>query len=410
MHDAYAALRYPAFRYFIGAQVSFTLAILVQEIVLAYYLYEMTGDPLALGLIGLAEAIPFISLALFGGYLADKWDRKIIYLSSFAVVALVTLALIAFLSDASPWKVSVGMQPLVIYGCVFIFGVARGFYNPSWNSLKPFLVRQEHYSNSASWSAQFWQVGRIGGPILGGFLYAYVGLMDSLWVVMVLLLLTILSAYQIPSQLVANKNTSGLKDSLREGFQFVRSQKILWYSIVLDMFSVFFGGVIALLPVFAKDILSVGSEGLGFLRAAPGVGAALTMIGTAYFPPTVRAWRNMLMAVAGFGFATIAFALSTNFYFSLLALFLTGAFDSISVVVRSTILQLLPPENMRGRISSVSSVFVSTSNELGAFESGAAARIMGVVPSVVFGGVSTLGVVTYIYSKSRELFKIRLYK
>lgn len=410
MHDAYAALRYPAFRHFVGAQVAFTVAILVQEIILSYYLYELTGDPLALGLIGLAEAIPFISLALFGGYLADRWDRKKIYLWSFVVVTLVTLGLIVFLAEPSPWRVDVAHQAWIIYGCVFVFGVARGFYNPSWNSLKPFLVRKEHYSNSASWSAQFWQVGRIGGPILGGFLYAYLGLIHSLWVVMALLFLTIWSAAQIPSQRVADKNTAGLRDSLREGFRFVRSQKILWYSIVLDMFSVFFGGVIALLPVFAKDILDVGPSGLGFLRAAPGVGAALTMIGTAYFPPTVHAWRNMLLAVTGFGLATIAFALSENFYISIAALFFTGAFDSISVVVRSTVLQLLPPENMRGRISSVSSVFVSTSNELGAFESGVAARLIGVVPSVVAGGMATLGVVAYIYSKSQELFKIRLNK
>ncbi|MCD8540303.1 MAG: MFS transporter, partial [Leadbetterella sp.] len=301
-------------------------------------------------------------------------------------------------------------QPWVIYVCVFIFGVARGFYNPSWNSLKPFLVRKEHYSNSASWSSQFWQTGRIGGPVLGGFLYAYSGLMNSLWVVIGLMILTIYSASRISRKEVEDRSTGGLKESLKEGPRFCAGQPdpVVQHSAG-HVFRVF-GGVIALLPVFAKDILSVGSEGLGFLRAAPGVGAVLTMIGTAYFPPTVKAWRNMLLAVTGFGLATICFALSTSFYLSLFALFLTGAFDSISVVIRSTILQLLPPENMRGRISSVSSVFVSTSNELGAFESGVAARLMGIVPSVIFGGVATLTVVGYIFTRSRELFKVRLYK
>lgn len=409
-HDPYAALRYPEFRHFVTAQVTFTFAILIQEIVLSYYLYELTGDPLALGLVGLAEAIPFISLALFGGYMADRFDRRFIYLCSFGVVTVVTLFLILFLAPASPVVVPIAHQPWVIYVCVFIFGVARGFYNPAWGSLKPFLVKKEHYSNSASWSAQFWQTGRIGGPVLGGFLYAYTGLMNSLWVVTGFMILTVYSASRISRKQVEDRNTAGLRESLKEGLAFVRGNRILWYSILLDMFSVFFGGVIALLPVFAKDILQVGSEGLGFLRAAPGVGAVLTMIGTAYFPPTVKAWRNMLLAVTGFGLATICFALSTDFYLSLFALFLTGAFDSISVVIRSTILQLLPPENMRGRISSVSSVFVSTSNELGAFESGLSARLMGTVPSVIFGGVATLTVVGYIFTRSKELIKVRLYK
>ena len=199
-----------------------------------------------------------------------------------------------------------------------------------------------------------------------------------------------------------------MMESLREGFTFVRTNKILWYSIVLDMFSVLFGGVIAMLPVYAKDILNVGAEGLGIMRASPAIGAVLVMLGTAYFPPTVKAWRNMLLAVAGFGVATLVFAVSTNFVLSCLALFFTGAFDSISVVVRSTILQILPPDHMRGRVSAVNGVFVSTSNELGAFESGLAAKLMGTVNSVLFGGVMTLLIVGYIFTKSKELFGVKL--
>jgi MFS family permease len=409
-NDPYAALKYPEFRFFVLAQFLFTVSILIQEIVISYYLYEITNDPLSLGLVGLFEAVPFISLALFGGYFADKYQKKKIYLSSFFVVLLVTVILMVFLGDNSILHLDRAHQPWVIYVGVLIFGIARGFYNPAWSSLKPFLVKPEHYSNSASWSAQFWQVGRIAGPVIGGFLYAYIGLMNSLWVVLVLLLATIFFASQIAKKPVEAMTKTNIFESLREGLTFVKSNKILYYSIVLDMFSVLFGGVIAILPVYAKDILHVGVEGLGVMRAAPGIGAVLTMLGTAYYPPTNKAWRNMLLGVAGFGVATLVFAVSENFIVSCIALFLTGAFDSISVVVRSTILQILPPDNMRGRVSSVNGIFVSTSNELGAFESGVAAKLLGPVNSVVFGGVMTLVVVGYIYSKSKELFGVKLIK
>jgi MFS family permease len=198
--------------------------------------------------------------------------------------------------------------------------------------------------------------------------------------------------------------------SLAEGFRFVYKNKILYYAVLLDMLSVLFGGVVAILPVFAKDILEVGAEGLGVLRAAPGLGAVITMLFLAYLDPTRNAWRNMLLAVAGFGIATLFFALSVNFYLSIFALFLTGAFDSVSVVIRSTILQTLPPDHMRGRVTSVNGIFVSTSNELGAFESGVAARLLGTVASVVAGGIMTLGVVSYISLKSKNLFDVKLVK
>lgn len=408
--DPYSSLRYPEFRYFIVAQFLFTVAILIQEVVLSYYLYELTGDPFALGLIGLAEAVPFISLALFGGYIADRYDRRKVYMLSFLIVALITLGLVLFLSQNSIFHISDTSKPWVIYISVFIFGIARGFYGPAWSSLKPFLVKPEHYSNSASWSAQFWQIGRILGPVAGGFLFAYVGFINSLWVVVAILSLTIFCAFQISSKNIENQTKADFFESLKEGYYFVKGQKILWYSIVLDMFSVLFGGVIAMLPVFAKDILHVGAEGLGIMRASPAIGAVLVMLGTAFFPPTNRAWRNMLVAVAGFGVATLIFAVSQNFVLSCFALFLTGAFDSISVVIRSTILQMLPPDHLRGRVSAVNGVFVSASNELGAFESGLAAKIIGVVPSIIFGGAMTLGIVGYIFTQSKELFSVKLMK
>ncbi len=404
--DPYAALRFPEFRYFISAQFLFTVAILIQEVVISFYLYEITHDPLSLGLIGLFEAIPYISLALFGGYFADKFDKKKIIQVSYGIIIFCSILLlwVTFPKDNAP-----GMLKFIIYFTVFVLGLARGFYGPAWSSLKPFLVPAEHYPNSASWSSQFWQTGMILGPASAGFLYSWLGLSQTLFLVIILLVIAFILVNFIKSKPSQKSHLSqNIFQSLKEGIDFVRKNRILFYAILLDMFSVLFGGVVAILPVYAKDVLQVGAEGLGILRAAPGIGAVLTMLGTAYFPPTKKAWRNMLIAVTGFGVATLVFALSTNFWLSCAALFLTGSFDSISVIIRQTILQVLPPDHMRGRVSSVNGIFVSCSNELGAFESGVAAKILGPVNSVLFGGVMTLVIASILFSRSKELFGVKL--
>jgi MFS family permease len=403
--DAYAALRYPDFRYFLGTQFSYTVAVLIQEVVLGYYLYDITGDPLTLGLIGLFEAIPYLMLALFGGHVADLFDKRKIARICIGGMIAISLLLMAGLHH---FKGS-DQVAYVIYGAVFCIGVARGFMGPAWSSIKAFLVDQKHYSNAASWASQFWQGGMITGPAIAGFLYAWLGMENTLWVVIALFVISFVSTTQIrtASKAVA-VNTGSIWQRLREGYHFVINSKIMIYAIALDMFSVLFGGVVAILPVFAKDILMVGPEGLGILRAAPGVGAVLTMFGTAYFPPTRHAWRNMIMAVFGFGLATLVFAVSTHFYLSVLALFLTGACDSISVVIRQTILQILPPDEMRGRVNAINGIFVSCSNELGAFESGVAARLLGTVPSVIFGAGMTLFFISLIFYKTRDLLGVNL--
>ncbi len=405
MIDAYAALKQANFRYFVGAHFIFTVALLTQEIALSFYLYKLTHNPLSLGLIGLAEAIPFIVLALFGGYLADKIDRRKLYMLSFLVVALISLGIAIYLTSHTP---NISTDPWVIYISVFGLGIARGFYNPAWSSLKPYLVGSKDYSNSASWSAQFWQMGRILGPVLGGFLYAWIGLSATLYVAFGMFVATFFIASLIPSIKTEKAESLPIFQSIREGIVFVRKTHIVFYSLLLDMLSVLFGGVIAILPAFADDILHVGAQGLGILRAAPAVGAVLTMLLTAYYPPTRKAWKNMLIAVLGFGVSTFVFALSKDFYLSTFALFFTGVFDSISVVIRSTIMQIIPPTHMRGRISSVNSIFVSTSNELGAFESGLAASLMGTVPSVLLGAGITLVIVGITYLNTKDLFEIDL--
>lgn len=409
-HDPYAALRYPEFRRLVFATFLITAAILVQEVVLGYEVYLLTRDPLALGLVGLAEAVPFIALALFGGHLADRRERLTLMRWSLATILVGSVFLAVVMEPSVRARLTQGAQLAAIYGTAFLLGLARGIYSPAASSLKPFLVPRELYPNSSAWISSFWQAGAVIGPAAAGFAYAGLGLSHTLALVAALFGLALwLQAGIAPRPpLPAEGPQETLWTSLREGLSYVYRTKAIFYSISLDMVSVFFGGVMALLPIYAEEILQVGPQGLGGLRAAPAVGALLVMMLCAYHPPTERAWRNLLWAVTGFGVATLVFAVSQNFWLSAVMLFFTGATDSISVIIRQTLLQALPPDHLRGRVVAVNSIFVTTSNELGAFESGVAARLMGTVPSVIFGGVMTLATVAVIWRRSRELLRQKL--
>ncbi len=409
-HDPYAALRFSNFRNLMGGTFLITCALEMQRVALGYTLYLMTRDPLALGLLGLAEAIPFMGLALFGGHLADRRNKqRMMQLAALVFMSGSTLLMIASLPSL---RAQLPQNALValIYVVVFVEGLARGLYSPAASSLKPFLVPREHYGNSATWSSMSWQAGAILGPALGGFAYAAVGLPGTLVAVLALFVgnIVLVGLIRAPAAALQRETGDDLWRSLREGLAYVWRTPIILYSISIDMFAVLFGGVVAILPIFAEDILKVGPEGLGILRAAPAAGAMLTMLVCAWWPPTRQAWRNLLWAVAGFGAATLVFALSTNIWLSVVALAATGAFDSVSVVIRGTLLQTLTEDHMRGRVASVNSVFVSASNELGALESGVAAKLLGAVPSVVFGAMATFATVAYIWRRSRPLFAIRL--
>jgi MFS family permease len=408
MRDPYAALRYPEFRRLIAATFLITAAILVQEVVLGYEVYLITRDPLALGLVGLVEAVPFIGLALFGGHLADRRERLVLMRWSLGTIMLGSVVLAAIMHPQVREQLTETTQLVAIYGTVFLLGLARGIYSPAASSLKAFLVPRELYPNSSAWISSFWQAGAVLGPAMAGFAYAHFGLDGTLEMVVGLFAAALWLQFGIAKRGVTPPSTDNLWTSLREGLAYVYRTKAILYSISLDMVSVFFGGVLAILPIFAEDILQVGPQGLGGLRAAPAVGALIVMFLCAYYPPTERAWRNLLWSVTGFGVATLVFAISTNVWLSAAMLFLTGAADSISVIIRQTLLQALPPDHLRGRVVAVNSIFVTTSNELGAFESGVAARLLGVVPSVLFGGAMTLVTVGWIWRRSRELLAQRL--
>ena len=407
--DAFAALRYAEYRHLIFGNFLFTIAITIQEIAIAYELYLITRDPLVLGLLGLAEALPFIAVALYGGHVADRRDKRRIILLALGFILTGSL----FLTWLTLPAVRAGLSQTALlagcYGVVAAFGLARGFQAPAVSALRGFLVPRELYANASAWSSSAGQAGSILGPVIGGFLYAGAGLTRSLVVVCALLLLQSLMVLRIrPRPPVAVAHGESVWQSLSEGLRFVWRSKIILYSISLDLFSVLFGGVVAVLPVFAEDVLQIGAGGLGILRAAPAIGALVTVLLLTRYPPMRHAWRNLLIAVAGFGLSILVFGLSRTLWLSALALCASGAFDSISVVIRSTILQMMPPDHLRGRVLSVNSIFISTSNELGAFQAGTSAAVFGATRSVLIGSGLTLAIVVWVWRRSGELLRLRL--
>ena len=408
LHDPYAALRFPAYRNFITASFLFTVALLIQEVALGYELYLITRDPLALGLTGLAEAVPFIALSLYGGHIADRKSKRQIILWSVGAISAGSMFLHLFARAAVNEHVSTSVLVGIIYGMVFLIGLCRAFQSPAAASLRAFLVPPDTYENAATWSSSAGQAGMIVGPTAGGFLFAWIGFSGTLLLVVGLMVISMFLYSRVRSARQEQPPIEGdLIQSVREGLRFVWHSKPILYAISLDLFSVLFGGVVAILPIYAQDILRVGAEGLGILRAAPSAGAVVMLMIISRISPMRHAWRNLMIAVTGFGISILIFAVSPWMLLSSVALFLSGAFDSISVVIRQTLLQLLTPDAMRGRVMAVNGIFVSSSNELGAFESGAAARLMGVIPSAVFGGVMTLVIVGWVSRKTRDLMNWR---
>jgi MFS family permease len=392
----------------VGATFLFTVAFFIQEVSLGYELYVITRDPLALGLVGLATFVPFIGLSLFGGHIADRMSRRLIIMVSAGVIMLGSVFLCLSARAAERGDIPATALVPVIYVTVFMIGVCRAFQAPAAASLRAFLVPIAVYENAATWSSSSFQAGAILGPAVAGFLFSWLGFSGTLLVVIALFLLA-LSFYARTgdSRVMAEQPGTSLLASVREGVSFVWGTKVILYALSLDLFSVLFGGVVALLPIYAQDILNVGARGLGILRAAPSAGAVLMLWALPWVSPMRHAWRTLLSAIAGFGASIIVFALSPWMALSVAALFVSGACDSISIVIRQTLLQLRTPDEMRGRVMSVNGIFVSSSNELGAFESGTTARLMGVVPSAVFGGVMTLLVVGWVTLRARELFSVR---
>ncbi|MFL5620636.1 MAG: MFS transporter [Gemmatimonadaceae bacterium] len=390
-HDAYAALRHREFRWFIVSLFTMVVGSQLQAVVVGWQVYRITHDPLSLGLIGLAEALPFIGVALPAGYLADQRDRRVISVSCLFVLACCSAALLAF-SLATGLLTRVGVGP--IYATIFVSGIARGILQPARQALGAEIIPRNVYQNAIAWRSSTWQTAAVIGPAIGGLLYGFAGPVTSYGVAMVLMLVA-LAAFLMVRYVAAPRSLgrASMVAELLSGLHFVWSEHAILAALSLDLFSVFLGGAEALLPVFASEILKVGPQGLGLLRAAPAAGAVTMGIFLAHRPPFRRAGRTMLIAVAVFALAIVGFGLSRDYYLSLALLALSGMADNVSVVIRSTLIQLLTPPQMLGRVSAVNSIFIGSSNELGAFESGVAARLLGAVPAVVLGGSAALAVV-----------------
>ena len=365
----------------------------VQGLVVAWQMYALTHDPLALGMVGLAEAAPFIGFALYAGHVADVRDRRRVALTALAVLLVAAAALAVasavFLRQGrtGPWI------RWTIYAVIVVCGAARSFLLPARNALGADLVPRPLYPSAVAWRTGIWQVAAVSGPALGGILYASVGPTTSYTIAALLMGVSLVAValIQVPTRTTAAR-TEPLWASVRAGLSFLFTQPLFMGAITLDLLAVLFGGAVAILPIFAEEILHVGPQGLGALRAAPAVGAVVMSGLLALRPPPRRAGRLFLWAVALFGLSMIAFALSRWFWVSLAILAASGAADMLSVYFRSTLSQVLVPSNMLGRISAVNQIFIGSSNEIGAFESGLAAKLLGTVPSVVLGGLITVAV------------------
>ncbi|MDX1993081.1 MAG: MFS transporter [bacterium] len=402
--DPFSALRFRDFRLLISGRFVAQIGEMMVSVGVGWELYERTGDAFALGLVGLVQILPVMLFSLPGGYMADRYNRKQITLWSQLVLIVCSLALVGL---------SVSQGPLwALYLILAVIGTARAFNNPAEGALTPQTVPPEQFFNAITWSTSVWQLSAITGPAIGGLL---IGLAGSAWLVYFMnalaggVLVVALLLIRAPQTSFIAAEEPPL-EALRQGIRFLSRTQIILAAITLDMFAVLFGGATFLLPVFAKDILFVDATGLGILRAAPSVGALLMATWLARRPPFQQAGQALLWAVAGFGVATIVFGLSTSFWLSLAMLVLLGALDNISVVIRHLLVLTYTPDEMRGRVGAVNSVFIGASNELGGFESGVAAALLGPVGAVVFGGFGTLavvGAVAWLSPQLRNLGQIR---
>ncbi len=364
----------------------------MQSVIVGWQVYDLTHDPFSLGLIGLSEAIPFLGVALFAGHVADLFNRKTI-IAITATVYVTCAVVLLYMSYHMQALYHVG-GVIPLYSIIAVTGLARAFFYPAQSAYMAQIIPRNLYANSSTWNSTVWHIAAVSGPAAGGLIYGFAGIHYAFICVVFFSAISLFFFFTSASVSLPDRVTKeGIFTSLSTGIKFVFGNQVLLGALALDMFGVLFGGAVALLPVFASEVLHTGPQGLGFLRAAPALGAVLMSMTLAYYPPVHRSGVKLLWAVGGFGICILFFALSGNFWLSFGLLILSGVFDNVSVVIRGTILQMYTPNEMVGRVASVNSLFVGSSNELGSFESGLAARLMGLIPSVIFGGGMTVMIV-----------------
>jgi MFS family permease len=405
-NDPFAAVRIPEYKNLIFGRFCFIMGLRMMNTLVGWWVYELTNDPFAIGLVGLSEVVPALSMALYSGHVIDISEkRKLLLRSVFGYICAAGLLL--FLSTTFIHKnVSGHNITYCIYAVIFCTGIIRSFAGPSFSALIATIVPRQFLQNATTWSQGSWLLASVTGHAMGGFLIAWLGNMGTMIVICCLLVTAFFIITRLkPKPAMQQSGEKRTWDSVKEGIRFVFKTKELLAALSLDMFAVLFGGAVAMVPVYAKDILKIGPIGFGWLNAAIDIGAICVVVLLTVAPLKKAQGKKLLLAVTGFGICIILFALSKWFILSFFALMIAGMLDGVSVVVRGTVMQLKTPDHMRGRVSSVSSMFINSSNELGQFESGLAAKLLGVVPSVVFGGCMTLAVVMITWFKAPALRK-----
>jgi MFS family permease len=398
-----------AFLKLLTFRILMVLAYQIMAVAVGWHIYEITHDTLALGLIGLAEVVPYFTCALFAGHAVDHFCSRRFFGALAAItlgvnaltLTLLTMGLIGNSETASYW----------IYGSIMLTGIERAFIAPSYSTLFAIILPREEYAKASAIGSSVFQAGLIIGPAIGGLLVGFASKTFAYSMATCLCVAAAIAMWSIKIvEPPAATDSPPVFTSIAEGLRFVFSNQIVWGALALDMFAVLFGGAVAMLPAFIHDIYHYGPEGLGILRSAPAIGSIMTGIWLSRNPINLHAGRWLLASVAGFGLCIIGFGLSTYIWVAGAMLALSGVFDGVSVVMRTTILQLATPDGMRGRVSAINGIFIGSSNELGAFESGLAARLLGLVPSVIFGGMMTLGIVAVTAKVAPQLRKLELHQ
>lgn len=380
----------------------------MQLTIISYMVYQITKDELSLGMLGLAEVIPAVGFSLFSGHFVDQREKRGLLIGCITGYLLLSGYFVVVALPNVQSYLGISATAWLIYAGVFVGGMLRAFISPATFALLGLIIPRRLYSNATTWSSTSWQLGAVLGPLLGGVMIAALGFKYSFIAVSCIQAIALVTVLKIPAQRVFAKEKEAVMKSLSEGLRFVFSSQVILAVLALDMFAVLFGGAVALLPVFADDILKVGEIGYGWLRAAPGIGSIIMLFILSFMPIKAKPGMKLLVCIAGFGLTTLIFGISGSFLLSFFMLLLGGMFDAVSVVIRGTVLQLYTPDNMRGRVAAVNTMFVSSSNELGALESGVTAKWMGTVPAVLFGGAMTLLVVGVTYLKAPVLKVLKL--
>jgi MFS family permease len=403
----FASVKVVEYRNLLLGRFSFTMGLRMMSTVIGWWIYLLTNDPFAIGLVGLSEVIPALSLALYAGHVIDQSEKRKLLLKGIILYFFATVTLVFISGNYTSQHLSNHWIAVCIYSVIFCTGIFRAFTGPAYSAMIAYIVPRHDLQNATTWSQGTYLSASVTGHAVGGFLIAIVGITGTLMTISGLMLMALFFLFKLkPKPASIIKGTVRTWESVKEGLRFVYKTKELLGALSLDLFAVLFGGAVALIPIYARDILKVGSEGFGILNGASDFGSIFIVIILTLFPPKKNQGKILLLAVAGFGTCIIIFGISKLFILSFIALMISGMLDGVSVVIRGTITQLKTPDHMRGRVMSVNSMFINSSNELGQFESGVAAKLMGTVPSIIFGGSMTLLVVILTWFKAPTLRKM----